>query len=58
MVGEDPPRLLGWDKLDEQAAQQQMEAARGPSAKSPESMTAREQAIVQGRAQLRMARRV
>jgi F-type H+-transporting ATPase subunit epsilon len=51
-------RAVPAGKLDEQAAERQMEAARGQSAKSPEAMTAREQAIAQGRAQLHVARKV
>ena len=45
-------RAIPADKIDEQAAMQQMETAR-----TPELMALREQAEAQGRAQLRVVRR-
>ncbi len=50
-------RAIPADKLDEQAAYQQMETARKRAAPTPELMAAREQAVAQGRAQLRVIRR-
>ena len=47
-------RAIPADKLDEQAADQQMETARKQVAHTPELMAAREQAMAQGRAQLRI----
>jgi F-type H+-transporting ATPase subunit epsilon len=51
-------RAVPAEKLDEQAAQQQMEAARKQPAHSPEQTAAREQAIAQARARLRVAQKV
>ncbi len=50
-------RAIPADKIDEQAADQQMETARKQAAHTPELMAAREQAVAQGRAQLRIVRR-
>ena len=50
-------RAIPADKIDEQAAQQQMEAAHKQAAHTPELMAARQQAEAQARAQLRVARR-
>ncbi len=50
-------RAIPADKIDEAAAQQQMETARNQAALTPELMAAREQAVAQGRAQLLVARR-
>ncbi len=49
-------RAIPADKIDEQAALQQMETARQRAAHTPESMALREQAVAQGRAQLRVVR--
>ena len=46
-------RAIPADKIDEQAANQQMETARNQAARTPELMALREQAMAQGRAQLR-----
>jgi F-type H+-transporting ATPase subunit epsilon len=51
-------RAIAADKIDEQAVQQQMEAAANRAAGTPELMAARQLAVAQGRAQLRVARRV
>jgi F-type H+-transporting ATPase subunit epsilon len=51
-------RAIPAGKIDENAAAQQMETARNQAASTPELMAAREQAVAQGRAQLRVARRV
>ena len=51
-------RAIPAGKIDENAAAQQMETARNQPASTPELMAAREQAVAQGRAQLRVARRV
>ena len=50
-------RAIPAGKIDEDAAAQQMETARNQAASTPELMAAREQAVAQGRAQLRVARR-
>ena len=50
-------RAIPADKIDEEAAHQKLETARGRPARTPELMAAREQAVAQGRAQLRVARR-
>jgi F-type H+-transporting ATPase subunit epsilon len=50
-------RAIPADKIDEEAAHQKMETALGRPARTPELMAAREQAVAQGRAQLRVARR-
>jgi len=49
-------RAIPADKIDEDAAVQQMETARNQPARTPELMAARELALAQGRAQLRVAR--
>jgi F-type H+-transporting ATPase subunit epsilon len=50
-------RAIAADKIDEDAALKQMETARNQPARTPELMAARQQAVAQGRAQLRVARR-
>jgi F-type H+-transporting ATPase subunit epsilon len=50
-------RTIPADKIDEQAASQQLETALRQAAHTPELMAARQQAEAQGRAQLRVARR-
>jgi F-type H+-transporting ATPase subunit epsilon len=50
-------RAIPADKIDETAAQQQMETARNQAARTPELMAACELSLAQGRAQLRVARR-
>ena len=51
-------RAIAADKIDEQAAHQQMDTARNRAAGTPELMAARQQAVAQGRAQLHVARRL
>jgi F-type H+-transporting ATPase subunit epsilon len=51
-------RAVPADKIDEEAVAQQMETARQQPAHTPESMAARQQAVAQARAQLRVAQRV
>jgi F-type H+-transporting ATPase subunit epsilon len=51
-------RAIAADKIDEQAVQQQMETARNRAARTPELIAARQRAVAQGRAQLRVARRI
>ena len=50
-------RAVPADKIDERAAYEQMETARNRAAHTPELLAAREQAVAQGRAQLRVVRR-
>ena len=50
-------RAIAADKIDDQAASKQMEAALSQAAHTPELMAARQQAEAQARAQLRVARR-
>ncbi len=50
-------RAVAADKIDEEAAERQMETARSQPARTPELMAARELAVAQGRAQLHIARR-
>ena len=50
-------RAIAADKIDEQAAYRQMETARSQTAHAPAVMAAREQAVAQARAQLRVVRR-
>ncbi len=50
-------RAIPADKIDEEVAHQKLETALGRAARTPELMAAREQAVAQGRAQLRVARR-
>ncbi len=50
-------RAIPADKIDEEVAHQKLETALGRPARTPELMAAREQAVAQGRAQLRVARR-
>ena len=50
-------RAIAADKIDEQAASQQMETARNQPARTPELMAARQQSMAQARAQLRVVRR-
>jgi len=50
-------RAIPADKIDEDAAEREMETARNKAASTPELMAARELAVAQGRAQLRVARR-
>ncbi len=50
-------RAIPADKIDEQAAYQQIETARNQAARTPELMALREQAVAQARAQLRVAQR-
>ena len=51
-------RAIAADKIDEQAVQKQMESAMNRAAGTPQLVAARQQAVAQGRAQLRVARRV
>jgi len=50
-------RAIAADKIDEEAAFQQIATAGNRTAHTPELMAAREQAVAQGRAQLLVARR-
>ena len=50
-------RAVSADKIDEQAANRQIETARRQPAPTPELMAARQQAVAQGRAQLRVLHR-
>jgi len=50
-------RAIAADKIDEEAVYGRMEAARNQPARTPELMAARQQAVAQGRAQLRVAHR-
>jgi len=50
-------RAIPADKIDEKAAYQQVETARNQTAHTLELMAARELALAQGRAQLRVVRR-
>lgn len=50
-------RAVPVEKLDEAAVAQQLEAAEAREAHTPELMAARDQAVAQSRAQLRLARR-
>ncbi len=50
-------RAMPAAQIDEQAAIKQMETAHSQSAHTPELMAARQQAVDQGRAQLRVAQR-
>jgi F-type H+-transporting ATPase subunit epsilon len=50
-------RAVAADKIDEAAAERQMETARSQPARTPELMAARDLAVAQGRAQLHVARR-
>ena len=50
-------RAIPAEKIDEEAANRMMDAARSKAAHTPELMAARERALAQGRAQLRVAQR-
>src|SRR5208283_695017 len=50
-------RAIPADKIDEQAAFQQLESVRNKAAHTPELMALRQQAVAQARAQLRVVRR-